>query len=35
VPSSDEDVGVTLGVKGGEEAEVRGLSYEAGFTEAD
>ncbi len=35
VPSSDEDVNVTLSVKGGEEAEVRGLSYEANFTEAD
>ena len=35
VPSSDEDVSVTLSVKGGEEAEVRGLSYEASFTEAD
>jgi len=35
VPSSDEDVSVTLSVKGGEEAEVRGLSYEANFTEAN
>jgi hypothetical protein len=35
VPSSDEDVSVTVGVKGGEEAEARGLSYEAGFTETD
>jgi hypothetical protein len=35
VPSSDEDVSVTLAVKGGEEAEVRGLSYEADFTEAE
>ncbi len=35
VPSSDEDVSITLSVKGGEEAEVRGLSYEANFTEAD
>ncbi len=35
VPSSDEDVSVTLSVKGGEEAEVKGLSYEANFTEAN
>jgi len=35
VPSSDEDVAVTLSVKGGEEAEVKGLSYEASFTEPD
>lgn len=35
VPSSDEDVSVTVGVKGGEEAEVAGLSYEARFTEVD
>ena len=35
VPSSDEDVSVTLSVKGGEEAEVRGLAYEATFTEAE
>lgn len=35
VPSSDEDVSVTLSVKGGEEAEVGGLSYEAAFTEAN
>ena len=35
VPSSDEDVSVTLSVKGGEEAEVRGLRYEANFTEED
>ena len=35
VPSSDEDTSVTLSVKGGEEAEVRGLRYEASFTEAD
>jgi len=35
VPSSDEDVDVTLSVKGGEEAEVGGLSYEANFTEVD
>ena len=35
VPSSDEDVSVTLGVKGGEEAEVEGFSYEASFTEAE
>lgn len=35
VPSSDEDVSVTVRVKGGEEAEVRGLSYEANFTEVD
>lgn len=32
VPSSDEDVSVTVSVKGGEEAEVHGLSYEANFT---
>jgi hypothetical protein len=35
VPSSDEDVSVTLAVKGGEEAEVGGLAYEATFTETD
>ena len=35
VPSSDEDVSVTLGVEGGEEAEVGGFRYEASFTEAD
>lgn len=35
VPSSDEDVSVTLGVKGGEEAEVGGLGYEATFTESE
>ena len=35
VPSSDEDVSVTVSVKGGEEAEARGLSYEASFTETD
>ncbi|HKH10080.1 MAG TPA: hypothetical protein VKA73_02945 [Rubrobacter sp.] len=35
VPSSDEDVSVTLSVKGGEEAEVGGLAYEATFTEAE
>lgn len=35
VPSSDEDVEVTLSVKGGEEAEVGGLRYEASFTEPD
>ena len=34
VPSSDEDVSVNLAVKGGEEAEVGGLDYEAKFTEA-
>ena len=34
VPSSDEDVSVDLAVKGGEEAEVGGLAYEAKFTEA-
>ena len=34
VPSSDEDVSVQLSVKGGEEAEVRGLRYEADFVEA-
>ena len=35
VPSSDEDVSITLSVKGSEEAEVRGLRYEASLTEAD
>ena len=35
VPSSDEDTSVDLSVKGGEEAEVRGLRYEATFTEAN
>ena len=35
VPSSDEDVSVTLSVKGGEEAEVGGFRYAASFTEAD
>ena len=35
VPSSDEDTSVDLSVKGGEEAEVRGLRYEASFTEAN
>ncbi len=35
VPSSDEDVSVTLAVKGGEEAEVGGLAYEATFTETE
>jgi hypothetical protein len=35
VPSSDEDVSVTLSVKGGEEAEVTGLRYEAAFIEAE
>lgn len=35
VPSSDEDVSVTLSVKGGEETEVGGLRYEASFTETD
>lgn len=35
VPLSDEDVSVTLSVKGGEEAEVRGLGYEATFAETD
>ncbi len=34
VPSSDEDVSVNLAVKGGEEATVGGLAYEAKFTEA-
>ncbi len=34
VPSSDEDVSINLAVKGGEEAEVGGLAYEAKFTEA-
>jgi hypothetical protein len=35
VPSSDEDVSITLSVKGGEEAEVGGFRYEANFTEAN
>jgi hypothetical protein len=35
VPSSDEDISVTLAIKGGEEAEVGGLAYEANFTEAE
>ena len=35
VPSSDEDVSVNLAVKGGEEAEVGGMAYEASFTEAE
>ena len=35
VPSSDEDVSVTVAVKGGEEAEVGGLAYEATFTETE
>jgi len=35
VPSSDEDVSVNLAVKGGEEAEVGGLAYEATFTATD
>ena len=35
VPSSDEDVSVNLSVLGGEEAEVRGLRYEASFTEVE
>ena len=35
VPSSDEDVSVDLAVKGGEEAEVGGLGYEATFREAE
>lgn len=35
VPSSDEDVSVTVSVKGGEEAEVTGLSYDAKFTETN
>ncbi len=35
VPSSDEDVSVTLAVKGGEEAEVGGLAYEATFTQTE
>jgi len=35
VPSSDEDVSVDLAVKGGEEAEVGGMAYEASFTEAE
>jgi hypothetical protein len=35
VPSSDEDVSVTLSVKGGEEAEAKGLAYEATFRATD
>ena len=35
VPSSDEDVTVDLAVKGGEEAEVGGMAYEASYTEAE
>ena len=35
VPSSDEDVSVDLAVKGGEEAEARGLEYEADFVEVE
>lgn len=35
VPSSDEDVSITLGVKGGEEAEVKGFRYEADFVEVE
>ncbi len=35
VPSSDEDVSIDLAVKGGEEAEVGGMAYEASFTEAE
>ena len=35
VPSSDEDVSVDLAVKGGDEAEVGGLAYEASFIEAE
>ena len=35
VPSSDEDVSVDLAVKGGEEAEVGGLGYEADFIAAE
>ena len=35
VPSSDEDTSVNLRVKGGEEAEVKGLRYDATFTEAN
>ncbi len=35
VPSSDEDVSVNLSVKGGVEAEVGGMAYEASFTEAE
>jgi hypothetical protein len=33
VPSSDEDVSITLSVKGGDDAEVGGLRYEASFVE--
>ena len=32
VPSSDEEVSLDLEVKGGEDAEVRGMEYEATFT---
>lgn len=35
VPSSDEEVSVTVSVKGGEEAEARGLNYKANFTETN
>ena len=35
VPSSDGDVSVDLAVKGGEEAEVGGLGYEADFIAAE
>ena len=35
VPSSDEDVSIDLAVKGGEEAEVGGITYEASFSEAE
>ena len=35
VPSLDEDVSIDLAVKGGEEAEVGGMAYEASFTEAE
>ena len=35
MPSSDEDVSVDLAVKGGEEAEARGLEYEADFVEVE
>jgi hypothetical protein len=35
VPSSYEEGSVTISMKGGEEAEVGGLSYNADFTEME
>jgi hypothetical protein len=35
VPSSDEDVSIDVKVKGGEDADVKGLEYEANFTRAN